>query len=171
MADPTPPELDLPNELADWKATDVVDTSTFDEAYFADLAADIEAAVDAETITPLRRWRAVAAVAAVAAALFLAVLLRPSPEPPPLAREFERIPDSLVAESSNPADDLNELAKRIGRAASDELFDEEIDTLTLYASADWLDVEDDDVPSTFTSLLEQLDELPSGELNDLFTPL
>ena len=45
MADPTPPELDLPNELADWKATDVVDTSTFDEAYFADLAADIEAAV------------------------------------------------------------------------------------------------------------------------------
>ena len=171
MADSTPPDLDLPDELADWRAIDIVDTSTYGEAYFTDLAAEIEAAVDAETVTPLRRWRVVAAVATVAAALIVAVLLRPSPEPPRLAGALEAPPESLFAGSSPPADELIELAKSIGRAASNELFDEEVDTLTLYASADWLEVEDDDVPGTFTSLLEQLDELPSSDLDDLFTPL
>lgn len=155
MADPDDVTMSE-EETAAWRDLDVVDTQAYDDTFFADLASDIESAVEDDVVVPLR-WRAVVGVlGAAAAALALAFLMQPAVESAPG-------PDLGVDES------LIAAARAVGQAAHASLFDEQLDS-ALYASVDWLDVQDDDF-GTYGSLLDELDELPGDELRDLFTPL
>lgn len=160
--DPLDPSVPpAPRDVTDaWSELDVVDTSAYDEAFFDALASDIEARVDAATVTPLRR-RALATLAAIAAAIVFAVLLRPDPAPSELAE----------AETPDEATTLEALARAIGREATSDLFDPEVDSTSLFASADWTTVDEDQVPGTYASLLEQLDQLDDTDIDSLFTPL
>lgn len=162
MSDDLDPAVSpAPEALTDtWAARDVVDTTPYDDAFFDALADDIEAAVDEATVTRMpRRWPP--AVAAVAAALLLGWFLLPTEGP------------TELASAPTPTDEtsLEALARGIGRAATADLFDPEIDSTSLFASADWTTVDDDEVPGTYTSLLEQLDQLDASDVDTLFTPL
>ena len=154
-----------PEETAAWRELDVEDTAAFDEAHFDELAASIEQSVDAETVVPFRPRLAVAVLLAALLLLGMSLLLRsdPLPEPGALA---DRAPEQLQLDDAS----LEDAARAVGRAAVTTLFDDEIDG-ERFASADWLLVDDDELSGSYTSLLEEFDELPGSELNTLLTPL
>ncbi|MCO4774303.1 MAG: hypothetical protein KDA24_30045 [Deltaproteobacteria bacterium] len=163
MADtPTDPDS---SDVAAWRELDLVDSTAYSDAFFDDLANDIDAAVDDHTVVPLFRRPAALAIASVAAALLLGVLFLPGQLPSPSS---DSDPTAALAEAT---DGLEELARQIGRSAATELFDEEVDSAGLFATADWLAIDEDSVPGTFGSLLEQLDDVPGSETDSLFTPL
>jgi len=143
-------------QIAAWRDLDIIDTRPFDDTFFAELAEDIESAVQEEVVVPLRRRAIVGGVIAVAAALALAVLTRPA---------FETAPGSELGHDES----LVAAARVVGQAAHANLFDEQIDS-AIYASVNWLAVQED-APGSYGSLFDELDEFPGDELLDLFTPL
>lgn len=156
------------DELAAWAGADVIDTSAYDDTFFDQLAADIERAVAEEqvqtNVVPLRpRRRLFVAVAAIAAAILLGVGLTF------LGGPSESTP---VAEVEDPTPSLDDLARSLGASALADVLggaDEDEDT-TLFASRDWLEVdtENDTVPTSYGSLLEELDDVDDY---DTFFPL
>ena len=155
-------------ELEAWREADTVDTEAFDDNFFDTLARDIELAAASPTadVIPLRSRRPLLiAGAAIAAALLigLGLLLR---DPP--GADAEPTP---VAATEEPTPSIEDLARAVGASAIAAVLDgaDEDETASLLASRGWITEEDDDVlPSTYGSLLEQLDDL---EDYDSFFPL
>ena len=149
-------------ELEAWKQVDTVDTDAFGDEFFEGLARDIEraAAAPPAEVIPLRSRRPVmyAAVALAAAmVLGLGLLLR---EPGTTA------PDDMVATAEEPTPSIE-----VGASAMQAVLDgaDEDESATLLASREWTASEDDDlVPTSYGSLLEQLDDVDDY---DSFFPL
>ena len=161
-------------DLASWAEADVLDTAAYGDAFFDALAADIERAVDAEdaargTVVPLRRRPVWPAALAVAAALLLGLGLLLRADPGSEGGPIASIDPVDVAEDPTPS--LDDVARALGASAMAAILDgaDEDEADSLLASRDWLDVADDDaVPTSYGSLLEELDDVNDY---DTFFPL
>lgn len=154
--------------LESFRDLDVVDTSAYDDAFFDDLAREVDEAMgrdpDHHNVVPLPTRPRVSPLLRAAAALIVAGLglwmLRPGPAPEsapePVAKSAPSDEEALIAE-----------AQALGRAWMDEALTEDPDTLAL-AAPDALD--DEDYPFA-SSLYDELDELSRDELAALFTRL
>ena len=149
-------------DLAAWAATDLVDTAAFDDAFFDQLAADIDAAVaePAGIVVPLRPRRPHWVLAAAALILLgLALTLG------------DRAPEAVDAVAEDATPSLDELARSLGASALQAVLDgaDEDDTSALLASRSVTLTDDDDaLPTSYGSLLEQLDDVSDY---DTFFPL
>ena len=154
-------DLSVPTEATEpWRQLDVEATAPYDDAFFDALAGDIEAAIDADTVTPLRRkWAAPMALAAAALLAFAWAWSGPS-VPSPDAHH-----GALAADP-----ELEALARAVGRAARESLADDDVDS-AMFASVQWLAAPDDDLGGSPFALEEELDDLDDDELSTLFVPL
>ncbi len=144
--------------LDSFRDLDVVDTSTYDDVFFDDLAKEIDAALgvpERSKVVPLRRRRGlppmVWAAAALLAVAFLLSSLRPEPTAPTVAIEAPT-EDSFADE-----------ARALGRAWLDEALEE--DGAEQFA---WSEYDADDYPFA-TSLYDEFDALSDDELASLFS--
>ena len=166
---------DEPNDtaIADWRATDVVDASDFDDRFFEALEAETLRALP-RSIAPQRLpgsgrvWAAAALVALGAAWLWVAGA--------PGGGEHRAKPtnDALVAEPdpSGLDEDLLLAARALGRTAlASSLTEDESDLepASLFAARNAPNLATDQEP--WTSLLRDLDALPADELDSLFLSL
>lgn len=154
--------------LDSFRDLDVVDTSTFDDAFFDDLAREVDEALGRKPagaeVLPLRRRPSPRAVWPAAAVLALALVvgtLRPE-EAPTLAESedprAETLDDSLVAEGRALGQEW--LTEALGEEPAERMAWTDIDS----------DSEDDRYPFA-TSFYDDLDDLSGDELAALFTRL
>ena len=161
-------------DLAAWADADVLDKSAYGDAFFDALAADIERAVDADdstrsTVVPLRRRPVWPAALAMAAALLLGLGLLLRTDPAAEGGPIASIDPIDAAEDPTPS--LDDVARALGASAMAAILDgaDEDEADSLLASRDWLDLADDDaVPTSYGSLLEELDDVNDY---DTFFPL
>ena len=147
-------------ETEPWRQLDVEETGPYGDDFFAALAGDIEASIDADTVTPPRRRGPPLMAFAAAAALALGWWAWSAPSVP-----------SPVADGGVTADaELEAMARAVGRAARDTLTDDDVDS-AMFASVHWLAPPDDEGAASPFSLLEELDDLDGDELSTLFLPL
>lgn len=160
---------ELRTALGQWKATDIIDSRPFDDEYFAQLATEVEQALDlaAESpatpdARPMVWWRRQAVVAAALAAsvlLFVAVVSQQTAEPDAVA--------SMNAEES-----LEQMAREMGRSLLSEEEDDsvELEYSTFLATWNLAQYEPTDEPSPLpltTTLADELEMLDSESLEAL----
>jgi len=170
---------ELRRSLADWRSSDLVDTSEYDDHYFRLLAMDVERGLDLAASNPspqvlpqLISWwrRTPGLVAALAAVLLLAVGLLRGPgdaTPPP--------EEALALAESN---SLEALARELGKSLLDpdegDEFQDEEEAATFLASWNVSRHEQFDDISPFpltTTLADEFDLLDSEQVNSLITRL
>lgn len=154
--------------LDSFRDLDLVDTSAYDDAFFDDLAREVDEALgrdpDRSNVVPLQPRRRPAPLLLSAAALVIIglglAMFRTEPAPAPVV-------EAPVEDAPTAEDTLMAEAQALGRAWMDEALAEDADTLAL---ADPTAADDDGYPFA-TSLYDELDEMSRDELAALFTRL
>ena len=169
----------LRSSIADWRASDLVDSGDYNDRYFERLALEVEQGLDlldsepsADIVAGPTAWwqRPPGLVAVLAAGLLLAVSLLGGPEEESVAPE--------VPFAAAETDSLEEMARELGRSLLDSAADdgaqddEEAATFLASLSLSQHEIIDElsPIPLT-TTLADEFDLLDNDEMNSLITRL